>query len=126
MAISRVRIHSAEDFEGHPIDVIGLSRSASVDEEQLRGYFADQGQTVRRLPKGLAVWGGISTEYFMVHPPMANAEKIHDFGRVCVGGVEGGEYRAPLISYGDDGIVVFNNRHSDPAVYNPANIVASA
>lgn len=125
MAVARVRIHSAENFEGQPIDVVGLSRSVEINKGPWEKYFEQQGQTVRRLPRGLSVLGGVSTEYFMVHPPAQSREELRAFGRACIGRSEGDEQQEPLVDYGND-IVVMDNRLHDPSHYDPADVLATA
>lgn len=125
MSIARVRIHSAEGFNGQPADVIGLSSGASVNEESWNAYFEKQGQTVSKLPDGLAPRGGISEEYYVVQPPAASYEQLLAFGRACVGFSEGRASQVPIVDYSSD-IVVIDNRQNDPSRYNPSDILASA
>jgi hypothetical protein len=105
MSSCRVRIYSAENFQGEPMDIVGTSRSVGdlFGHPRMQAFLEEQNKEVAVLPKGLAPTGGESVEYWTVRPPFDD-EQLQQFGKLCV---------EEVIDH-DDGVYVVDQRQPLP------------
>lgn len=112
---SRVRIHSAEDFKGKPITIIGVSNSevGFAEHPEFREFLKRHHIVDRAMPAGLAPEAGASAEYRVLRPPLTE-QQIFELGAVCVGGVHEGVSYPGFVGSDNDGAYVFDNRLTPP------------
>lgn len=118
MASCRVRIYSAENFQGEPMDIVGTSRSVGdmFGHPRMQEFLQDQNKEVAVLPKGLAPTAGNSAEYWTVRPPFDD-EQLQLFGKLCV---------TEVVAH-DDGVYVLDQRRPQqvPTLYGGELIASS-